>query len=131
MRSAPTLKIWMTPFASVAMLEKLALLKIALCRAPTLSSASLRRTSVTTFPVPGSPSRIALCSIFVPFLNCDWPCFVFSFSAVGARERRSTLARHFAPQLRDRCAVIADAGRNDAPREHREDQQQPGQRIFS
>src|ERR1035441_7696336 len=34
MRSAPTLKIWMTPFASVARLEKLALLKIALCRAP-------------------------------------------------------------------------------------------------
>jgi hypothetical protein len=27
MRSAPTLKIWITPFASVAMLEKLALLK--------------------------------------------------------------------------------------------------------
>jgi hypothetical protein len=34
MRSAPTLKIWMTPLASVAMLEKLALLKIARCRAP-------------------------------------------------------------------------------------------------
>jgi hypothetical protein len=34
------LKIWITPFASVAMLEKLALLKIALCRAPALSSAS-------------------------------------------------------------------------------------------
>src|ERR1019366_5552025 len=30
----------MTPFASVAMLEKLALLKIALCKAPALSSAS-------------------------------------------------------------------------------------------
>jgi hypothetical protein len=29
MRSAPTLKSWMTPFSSVAMLEKLALLKIA------------------------------------------------------------------------------------------------------
>src|SRR6185436_9251396 len=33
MRSAPTLKIWITPLASVAMLEKLALLKIALCNA--------------------------------------------------------------------------------------------------
>src|SRR6476661_4544185 len=40
MRSAPTLKIWMTPLASVAMLEKLALLKIALCSAPALSSTS-------------------------------------------------------------------------------------------
>jgi len=29
MRSAPTLKIWMTPLASVAMLEKFALLKMA------------------------------------------------------------------------------------------------------
>jgi len=31
------LKIWITPLASVAMLEKLALLKIALCRAPALT----------------------------------------------------------------------------------------------
>src|ERR1700687_4115909 len=36
----------MTPFASVAMLEKLALLKIALCNAPVLSRASLCRTSM-------------------------------------------------------------------------------------
>jgi hypothetical protein len=34
------LKIWITPFASVAMLEKLALLKIALCNAPVLRIAS-------------------------------------------------------------------------------------------
>jgi len=40
MRSAPTLKIWMTPLASVAMLEKLALLKMALCSAPVVSRAS-------------------------------------------------------------------------------------------
>src|SRR3569623_1788947 len=40
MRSAPTLKIWMTPFASVAMLEKLALLKIALCSAPVPSPSA-------------------------------------------------------------------------------------------
>jgi len=33
----------MTPFASVAMLEKLALLKIALCSAPAFSSASSAR----------------------------------------------------------------------------------------
>jgi len=37
---APTLKIWMTPLASVAMLDKLALLKMALCSAPALRSAS-------------------------------------------------------------------------------------------
>src|SRR5664279_245295 len=46
MRSAPTLKIWITPLASVAMLEKLALLKFALCKAPVFSRASWRRTSV-------------------------------------------------------------------------------------
>src|SRR6266550_4939016 len=39
MRWAPTLKIWMTPFASVAMLEKFALLKIAFCRAPAFKTA--------------------------------------------------------------------------------------------
>ena len=38
----------MTPFASVAMLEKLALLKIAFCKAPVFSRASSRRTSVST-----------------------------------------------------------------------------------
>ena len=36
----------MTPFASVAMLEKLALLRIAFCKAPVLSKASWRRISV-------------------------------------------------------------------------------------
>jgi hypothetical protein len=43
MRSAPTLKIWMTPWASVAMLEKLALLKMAglhpRARAPSMQFA--------------------------------------------------------------------------------------------
>src|SRR5438128_2528383 len=48
----------MTPFASVAMLEKLALLKIALCKASAVSSASCRRLSVmvSTTPVAGSVS---------------------------------------------------------------------------
>src|SRR3954464_795967 len=56
MRSAPTLKIWITPFASVAMLEKLALLKIALCRAPAVSRASCRRPSVMTSTMPAASS---------------------------------------------------------------------------
>ncbi len=46
MRSAPMLKIWMTPLSSVAMLEKLALLRIAVCKAPVLSRALWRRASV-------------------------------------------------------------------------------------
>src|SRR5665213_1488110 len=51
----------MTPFASVAMLEKLALLKIALCRAPALSSASsvCLRTAL-----PGPP--VGPAGVFVP-----------------------------------------------------------------
>src|SRR3954471_4653253 len=56
MRSAPTLNIWITPFASVAMLEKLALLKIALCRAPAVSRASCRRPSVITSTIPAASS---------------------------------------------------------------------------
>src|ERR1041385_1709566 len=59
MRSAPTLKIWMTPFASVAILEKLALLKMGLWRAPVLSRASWRRTSVRRSTEPASVSRTA------------------------------------------------------------------------
>src|SRR4051812_25284310 len=40
MRSAPTLKIWMTPLASVAILEKFALLKIAAWRARVVRRSS-------------------------------------------------------------------------------------------
>jgi len=65
MRSAPTLKIWMTPFASVAILEKLALLKIALCKAPVLSKASWRRTSVMPAAVPAAGLRTAGFEIFL------------------------------------------------------------------
>src|ERR1019366_1232353 len=48
----------MTPFASVAMLEKLALLKIALCRAPALRSAS-SACLCTVFSAPShTPTRV-------------------------------------------------------------------------
>jgi len=40
----------MTPFSSVAMLEKLALFKIAFCSAPVLSRAASRRTSEMLSP---------------------------------------------------------------------------------
>src|SRR4051794_836922 len=46
MRSAPTLNSWMMPFSSVAMIEKLALVRIAFCKAPVLSSVSWRRNSL-------------------------------------------------------------------------------------
>src|SRR5580698_7006044 len=58
MRSAPTLKIWITPLASVAMLEKLALLKIAFCKAPVFSSASALPVSLGTSGCSAEPLAI-------------------------------------------------------------------------
>src|SRR5450830_249275 len=55
----------MTPFASVAMLEKLALLKIAFCKAPVLSNASWRRTLVMPSAVPAAGLRMARSRIFL------------------------------------------------------------------
>src|SRR4030066_893628 len=62
MRSAPTLKIWITPFSSVAMLEKLALLRIAFCSAPVLSKAFWRRTSAAR-PL-ALPARVGPFAVF-------------------------------------------------------------------
>src|ERR1039458_6494465 len=62
----------MTPFSSVAILEKLALLKIAFCRAPVFSRASSRRTSVMTSTKPApSSAKAATCpfAIWFSFLN--------------------------------------------------------------
>src|SRR6185295_7631374 len=56
-RWAPTLKIWMTPFSSVAMLEKLALLRIAVWRAPVLSRVSWRWTSLMPSGVAAAGCR--------------------------------------------------------------------------
>src|SRR5450759_428046 len=72
----------MTPFASVAMLEKLALLKIALCRAPVVSSASVCRTLMLTSVVSGMLLwTVGICSSFhlIPTLYYDrcrrqWGC---------------------------------------------------------
>jgi len=54
----------MTPFASVAMLEKLALLKIARCSAPALSSASSARLRAV-LSVTSKPSICVLVSTFL------------------------------------------------------------------
>src|SRR5277367_5210926 len=60
MRSAPALKIWMTPFASVAMHEKLALLKIAFRNADAVRTASFFRTSRVSFARPAAGRLSAL-----------------------------------------------------------------------
>ena len=54
----------MTPFSSVAILEKLALLKIAFCKAPVFRRASLRRTSATTST---APEASAMAGSFGPY----------------------------------------------------------------
>src|ERR1700680_3389843 len=55
----------MTPFASVAMLEKLALLKIARCKAPVFSRASVCRTSMlSSAPSAGSLWAVGMCPRF-------------------------------------------------------------------
>src|ERR1017187_8073847 len=59
----------MTPFASVAILEKLALLKIARCRAPALSSAS-SATLRTALSVPSETPICALVSAFPLVMVC-------------------------------------------------------------
>src|SRR3972149_8027429 len=50
----------MAPFASGAILEKLALLRIAFCKAPVLSKASWRRTSVMPSALPAAGLGIVL-----------------------------------------------------------------------
>src|SRR6476620_1945214 len=53
----------MTPFASVAILEKLALLKIAFCRAPAFSSTSSACLREVTSPAPPvTPIRVLVTS---------------------------------------------------------------------
>jgi hypothetical protein len=56
------LKIWITPLASVAMLEKLALLKMAFCSAPALTMES----SASRTAEPSQP-------LFSPELEMGWP----------------------------------------------------------
>src|SRR5688572_30164515 len=100
MRSAPTLKIWMTPLASVAMLEKFALLKIARCRAPALSSVS----SACILEVASAPSTGAFRVLAVPFaVVMDSPhpkdCItawrsLFAGAPVGGRAAGSGRAEH-------------------------------------
>ena len=80
MRSAPTLKSWMTPFSSVAMIEKLALVRIAFCSAPALRSAVVRPRSGVLPVFQASPGRsgplaasvmAAFVSVAIAVSRCD------------------------------------------------------------
>src|SRR4249919_383812 len=63
MRSAPTLNNWMMPFSSVAIIEKLALVRIAYCKAPALSSAFWWRTSAVVSTAPASWAMVGSSAI--------------------------------------------------------------------
>src|ERR1035441_10860953 len=67
----------MTPLARVAMLEKLALLKIALCRAPALSSASSACWRAVLSEPAEIPIRVLVTSfrvvIVLPPVTCTRP----------------------------------------------------------
>src|SRR5258706_10861267 len=79
MRSAPTLKIWITPLASVAMLEKLALLKMARCRAPafsTASSAGVGRPAARPLPTPPIRAGSAIVSVIEQVYAQSPPAYV-------------------------------------------------------
>src|SRR5450830_1662278 len=97
----------MTPFASVAMLEKLALLKIALCRAHVVSSASVCRTLMLTSVASGMLLwTVGICSSFhlIPTLYYDrcrrrWGCQPQAGSTCAGRERnRGRDSGLYAPQ---------------------------------
>src|SRR3972149_1459464 len=53
----------MMPFSSVAIIEKLALVRIAFCKAPVLSNASWRRISVMPPALPAPSARVGPFSV--------------------------------------------------------------------
>src|SRR6478735_9243538 len=61
----------MTPFASVAMLEKLALLKIAFCRAPAFKSTSSACLREVTSPAQSETSRVLVTSFNLAAVHTD------------------------------------------------------------
>src|SRR3979490_248881 len=94
MRSAPILNNWMMPFSSVAIIEKLALLKIAFCRAPVFSRVSWRRASV----VPSGVRVLALITaagvVFLAIILNEAVLPVFSISSQRQRQHSGGAVRH-------------------------------------
>src|SRR5881296_2248125 len=89
----------MTPFSSVAMLEKFALLKMAFCKAPVLSRAASRRTSVTASALPASPSRKAE----------SWICSDMAASVQIVKLKNSITPRTSPPRRIGKCIGNSNA----------------------
>src|ERR1035437_1601555 len=101
----------MTPFSSVAILEKLALLKVAFCRAPVFSRASSRRTSVITSTAPAASSGRAVIAsplaIWLSFPNVVLPTTPAAGSMRRARHRSPPQTRGVAPSRGTNLTVAA------------------------
>src|ERR1017187_4704955 len=112
MRSAPTLKSCMTPFSSVAMLEELALLKIAFCSAPAFSSAASNTSSSRFTP------RSSFSGFFAIWVIC---CSASLVSRSSARHswlevRRGTCNQYTILIGPPGCFFLSLQGRRRLPR---------------
>src|SRR6476619_5357346 len=106
-----------TPFASVAMLEKLALLKIARCRAPALSSASSACWREITSQAPSeTPIRVLVTSFplaMVLLLPCPYRIGVWvthHFNATTAMRGLPSIFLCFPPTARAVGLSVEDNG---------------------
>src|ERR1700687_4476157 len=120
----------MTPFASVAMLEKLALLKIALCNAPVFSRASVCMTSGTsrTFTATAAASGVVSWTVSM--------CPPFPESLGNRRRRFGDQLRGICPweiqlERRARADFAVDVDGPAAPRDDAVDGRQAEPRALS
>src|ERR1700680_1154666 len=99
----------MIPFSSVAIIEKLALVRIAFCKAPVLSNTSWRRPSKMPSGLPAS-SRM---KESLPFANIAGPCDCCGFGSDSPDKcqlRFRTVKDHCAyPEMTFHCAGLSDS----------------------
>src|SRR5205085_7645088 len=91
----------MTPFASVAMLEKLALLKIAFCSAPAFSSTSSACAREVTSAARSETLERALAGFFPRAIRLSPVIYTkrFSVSAAGRAQKMKTPPMSLASEL--------------------------------
>src|ERR1700724_3375863 len=95
-RSAPTLKSWMTPFASVAILEKLALLKIARCKGRVFNRASVCNTSLLASVASAVfVWAIRMCHVFrfCPEPDGSHPCLEQKINWISVTDFKQAIGR--------------------------------------
>src|ERR1700735_3814985 len=130
MRSAPTLNIWMTPLASVAMLEKLALLKMALWSAPafTIDSsvcpcAAMRVSRADLLSAPASVSEVEMGypNLMTAVTDCQFREAVKDTSGEARRRRIQVVRANRASEGIDRPPRrLPTSGQSEVSRMYRE-----------